>query len=275
MNIFNWLFASGMLTQTFMIHAFLAGTAIAVMSAFIGLFVVLRKWTFVAHALPKIGFAGASGAVLLAQSPLLGVVVFSIGGAVAIGNLQRRGRADAMIALTLVLALGVGGLFLSWSNNFAQNTYGLLFGQVVGISGAQVWWTLIMSAVCILAVLLLYRPLLLTTLRSDWAQSRGIHSGVVDVLFLLVAGVAASLTVPLVGVLLNFSLIVAPTAAAMKLAKRPHSVLFWSLGISVFSIWISLVLAYHIGWPVSFFVTTVTTVIYLLSIAIQRYWLEG
>lgn len=270
MNWFHWLFQPGIFTLAFMVHAYISGTMIAILSALIGVFIVLRRWTFVAHALPKIGFAGATGAVLAGVNPLFGITAFSLGGALAIGNWNRRGRNDVVTALTLVLALGTGALFLALSNSFTENAYSLFFGQVVGISLNQVWLTLGLGAVCIVAMAILYRPLLLTSIHAEWAEARGVPTRTLDSWFLVAAGVAAALTVPLVGILLNFSLLIAPAATAMRLARHPSGVLLWAVGIAVASTWISLILAYDIGWPVGFFVATVTSCIYVASRLIRR-----
>jgi len=71
----------------FMVHAFEAGTIVAVVAGAIGYFVVLRGSAFAAHALSHIGFAGATGAVVLGLSPIVGLLVFTVGSGVAIGAL--------------------------------------------------------------------------------------------------------------------------------------------------------------------------------------------
>ncbi|QQE78061.1 metal ABC transporter permease [Alicyclobacillus sp. SO9] len=264
----SWLrliFQPGLFTQPFMVHAYTAGTMIALLSACIGVFIVLRKWTFVAHAIPKIGFAGAAGSILTGVNPLVGITVFSVAGSIAIGSWSKKGRNDVITALTLVLALGLGALFLAISQTFAQNAYALFFGQVVGISLNEVLITVALGTLCLLAMVLLYRPLLLTSIEREWAQARGVFVTAIDVLFLIVASVAAALTVPLIGILLNFSLLVAPAAAAAQLSRRPGQMMMLSIVISVGSLWLSLLLAYDIGWPVGFFTASVTTTVYVFA----------
>jgi zinc/manganese transport system permease protein len=97
----------------FMINAWATATIVAVVGGVVGYFVVLRGAAFPAHAIPKGAFAGADGASLLGVSPLIGLGVFSLLGALGIGTLARRGRNDAVTALALVMMLAFGAAFLS------------------------------------------------------------------------------------------------------------------------------------------------------------------
>jgi zinc/manganese transport system permease protein len=179
---------------------------------------VIRGSAFVAHALPKAGFAGAAGSVLTGINPLHGLAVFALGGALMIEAGSRRKRHDVVTALTLVAALGTGALFLSLTNRYATGAYVLLFGQVVGISAGQIRDTAILGFVSLAAIALLYRPLLLASVSPEIAQSRGVPVRLLDTGFLLVVGLVTAVTVPVVGAILTFSLLVGPMAAGGYLA---------------------------------------------------------
>ena len=98
-----------------MLNTWIAATAVAVIAGVTGFFAVLRGSTFAAHAIPNGAFAGAAGATLLGFNPLAGLAAFSVAGALGIAALSRRARNDVATALTLVMMLGVGALFVSWS----------------------------------------------------------------------------------------------------------------------------------------------------------------
>src|SRR5450759_4485997 len=111
-NVFDDLAA--LFHYAFMVHAFEAGTIVAIAAGAIGYFVVLRGSAFAAHALSHIGFAGATGAVVLGVSPVYGLLAFTVAGAVGMGALGKRvhGR-DVAIGIVLAWTLGLGVLFLS------------------------------------------------------------------------------------------------------------------------------------------------------------------
>src|SRR5437660_10456389 len=80
----------------FMVHAFQAGTIVAIVGGSIGYFVVLRGSSFAAHGLSHIGFAGAAGAVVAGLSPVVGLLAFTLGSGGAIGALGNRSRGAAL-----------------------------------------------------------------------------------------------------------------------------------------------------------------------------------
>src|SRR5581483_4860794 len=138
----------------FMVNAWIVATVVAVVGGAVGFFVVLRGSAFVAHAIPNGSFAGAAAASLVGVSTILGLGVFSVGAALGIGFLSRRGRHDVATALTLVFLLGFGV-------EYAPEIYSLLFGEVLGISTNQLGPTIGLASVCLAVLGVLYRPLLL------------------------------------------------------------------------------------------------------------------
>lgn len=261
--IWTYIFPPGIFTAAFMIHAYVAGTAVAIGASVIGFFVVLRSSTFVAHALPQMGFAGAAGATLVSLNPLVGLVMFSLAGALGIGWLGRRGRHDTVTALMMVLGLGTGALFLSLSNYYATGAYSLLFGQLVGVSAGAAVATVILTLAALAWIFLLYRPLLYVTVARSSAEAQGLSPFRLEMAFLLAVGLIAAVTVPVVGVLLSFSLMVGPAAAARYVAKSPAQAVGYSVGIALITIWVSMILAYDTTWPIGFFVAATSAVVYV------------
>lgn len=255
----------GLFTDTFMLHAWISGTIVAVLCALVGFFVVIKGASFASHALPQAGFSGGAGAVLLNINPIYGLSVFVIGGALLIGFFSKEERNDIITALCLVAVLGTGALFLGLSNKYAAGAYALLFGQIVGVSYEQVLQTAILGVICLLGIIFLYRPLLLTSVSKDIAESRGIHVRLMEMLFMVVLGLVAAVTVPVVGALLCFSLLIVPAAASVYITSNPRKVIILSLIFSVVTVWISLVFAYYSEWPIGFFVSVIGGIIYLIS----------
>ncbi len=185
-----------------MINTWIAATAVAVIAGVTGFFAVLRGSTFAAHAIPNGAFAGAAGASLLGLNPFAGLAVFSLAGALGIAGLSRRARNDVATALTFVLMLGVGALFVSWSSGYAQEAYSLLFGEVFGVSADQVLPILVLGAVSVAAIVVMFRPLMFSSALPEVAEARGVRARRMELAFLLVMALATSMTVPVVGALL-------------------------------------------------------------------------
>jgi zinc/manganese transport system permease protein len=238
----------------FMLNTWIAATAVAVIAGVMGFFAVLRGSTFAAHAIPNGAFAGAAGASLLGLNAFLGLGLFSVAGALGIAGLSRRSRSDVATALTFVLMLGIGALFVSWSTEYAAEAYSLLFGEVYGISEAQVRPILLFGALSIAVIVVMFRPLMMSSAMPEVAAARGVSPQRMELVFLLVMALATSMTVPVVGALLMFSLMIGPAAAARALTASPVRALLLSVGLALVTVWIGIAVSYHTSWPLGFFV---------------------
>jgi zinc/manganese transport system permease protein len=260
-----------MLQYDFMRHAFEAGTVVAIVAGVIGYFIVLRRSSFAAHALSHIGFAGAAGAVLFGINPILGLLVFTSAGGIAIASLGRKAATrDVQIGTVLAFMLGIGVLFISLYAGYATEAYSLLFGEILGISSGDVWVTLIAAIVLLAALAIVYRPLLFTSLDEDVAEAKGISIFWIGVVFMLLVAVATSIAVQVVGVLLIFALMVTPAAVAERLARRPAEGILISVAIALAATWFGLFISFYIPYPVSFFITTATFAVYLVVRVAKR-----
>lgn len=254
-----------MFQYQFMQHAFEAGTLVAIVAGIVGYFVVLRRSSFAAHALSHIGFAGAAGAVLVGISPVLGLLAFTTVGGIGMTLLgPRASHRDVQIGTVLAFMLGLGVLFISLYTGYATEAYSILFGEILGINMMDVLVTALVSLILLCAVAVVYRPLLFASLDEDVAEAKGLHMHFLGIIFMLLVAVATSIAVQVVGVLLIFSLMVTPAAIAQRLAKRPWQALTISVIISLSATWFGLSIAFYEPYPVSFFITSIVFVLYLL-----------
>jgi len=251
--------------QGFMVNAWIGASIVAVVAGLVGFFVVLRGSAFVAHAIPNGAFAGAAGAALVGINTIIGLGIFAVLGALGIGWVSRRGRHDVATALVLVFMLGLGALFLSMTVEYAPEIYSLLFGEVLGISSTELTPTIALAVVSVLVIALLYRPLMLSSVLSDVAEARGISAVRVELCFLLMVALTTTMTVPVVGTLLIFSLMIGPPAAARSFTNRPLGALMLSVAFALVSVWAAIAISYKTNYPIGFFVGTISAAQYVLG----------
>jgi zinc/manganese transport system permease protein len=254
--------------SSFMADTWIVASIVAVVAGVVGFFVVLRGSAFVADALPTGAFAGAAGASLIGVNTLIGLGAFSLLGALGIGLLGRRSRHDVAVALALVVMLGLGALFLSFSVEYAPEIESLLFGEVLGISVNEIAPVAALGAVCILAIMVMYRPLLLSSVMPELGEARGVRAYRIEMCFLVVVALATSMALPVVGALLIFSLMIGPPAAARSVTSRPMLAIGLSVAIAVGTVWAAIASSYVTNWPVGFFVGTIGAACY----AVGRGW---
>jgi zinc/manganese transport system permease protein len=248
-----------------MTNTWIVATIVAVIAGVVGFFVVLRGSAFPAHALPNSAFAGAAAANLLGISALIGLGAFAAAAAIAIATLGRRGRSDVATALALVFGLALGALFLSRSEEYEPQLFSLLFGEVLGVSTTELLPVALLALASVAAIAVLYRPLLYASVIPDIAEAKGISSHRMELAFLLVLAAATAFTVPVVGALLIFSLMIGPPAAARSFTNRPAVAIVLSVIIALITVWAAIAISYQTNWPVGFFVGTLSALAYALG----------
>ena len=182
-----------------------------------------------------------------------------------IAGLGRRARSDVATALTIVFMLALGDLFLSRTSEYAPEIFSLLFGEVLGVSTSKLAPTVLIAAVCILAVIVLYRPLMLSSVAPDVAEARGINTRVMDLAFLVVVALVTTMAVPVVGSLLIFSLLIGPPAAARSFTNRPPVAMGLSVLFALVTVWAAIALSYQTNLPIGFFVGTMSAFAYTVG----------
>jgi zinc/manganese transport system permease protein len=261
-NLFDDL--ASLFHYEFMVHAFEAGTIVAIVAGAIGYFVVLRASSFAAHALSHIGFAGATGAVVIGVSPVFGLLAFTLASGMTIGALGNRLRGrDVTIGIVLAWTLGLGVLFISLYRGYATEAYALLFGEILGISATDVAITLVAGIVTVVALIAVYRPLLFSSVDEELASAKGVPVTVLSIVFMAILAVAVTEAVQVVGVLLIFALIVTPAAIAVRFTSRPSIAILTGIVLALLFTWLGLAIAYYSPHPVSFFITSLAFFTYL------------
>ncbi|NHO33456.1 metal ABC transporter permease [Acetobacter fallax] len=255
-----------MLAYDFMRMAFAASACVALLAGPVGWFLVLRGQSFAGHALSHIAFAGAAGAALAGISPLAGLLGAAVVAGGAMGLTGRdTGERDVAIGMVLSLAMGFGVLFLHLLTRSAATATALLFGNVLGVSGGMLA-SLAASAVAGLVVLgLLSRPLLFASLQPELAEARGVSLRLVSTLFLMLVGAATAECAQITGVLLVFTLMVGPGAAAQRMGLAPPVGILCATGLALGEAWGGLTLSWWTDWPVSFWIAVLSVVVFLLA----------
>ncbi len=257
-----------MLAYDFMRTAFMASGVVAILSGLVGYFLVLRNQTFAGHALAHVGFTGATGAILVGIAPLWGLVGFTLAAGLAMGALgEKLSARDVAIGMTLSLALGFGLLFLHFYTAFATQATALLFGNVLGVDRESLWWLAALAMLSLAVLAVVSRPLLFASLQPELAEAKGVPVRLVSVVFLGVVAVAVSESSQIVGVLLVFTLMVGPAAAARNLSPRFGVGVALSAALALCEAWGGVTLAWFTDWPVSFWITALSAIVYGFSFA--------
>ena len=261
-----------MFEYDFMRTAFAASGAAAVLAGTVGFFLVLRGQTFAGHALSHVGFTGATGAVLFGLSPRAGLVGFTFVAGIGMGLFgEKLAERDVAIGMMLSLSLGLGLLFLHFYTTGATQAAALLFGNVLGVDSSALLTLVLLAAVSLGALALIGRPLVFASLQADLAEARGVPLRFVSAAFLAIVAVAVAECAQIVGILLVFTLMVGPAAAAMDLTRGLALAVVLSAGLALAEAWGGLTLAYYTDWPTSLWITALPGMVFFGAAVVRRF----
>lgn len=278
----NYLIAPGFLQTSQVQSALILGTAVAVCSAVVGVFVIIRGQAFLGHALGDVGSTGASGAVLVGAQAIWGFLGAGLIAGASVDVLSRRARErDVATGVVLSAMLGLSALFIYLIGQVSTSTgvtQEILFGSVFTVNPDLVLPMVGLALAAVVVVGFVYRPLLLSTVNPDGARSRGVPVGLVSFVFLVAMVAAVEQSALVMGALLSTALLIGPAATAIHLTRRLGVAIAVSVVLALVDTWLGILLAYDSfnwppagrGWPVSFFVVAVMVVAYSLGQAIPR-----
>lgn len=273
-----FLFEPGLFSSGPVGTALVIGTVTAIVSAVVGVFTVVRSYSFAGHALTDVATTGGAGAFLLGLSPLLGFVGGGVLGAGAMDliGVQRVRSRDLATGIVLGAATGLAALFLYLDTTQSATTGAtqqILFGSIFTISSSIVTAGIVLSVVTLLVVAVIYRPLLLSSVNAELAAARGIRVRVVGLLFMLAMAIAVGLSSITIGAILSTALLIGPAATALRLTRSIPRAMAVAALLGVATTWVGIVLAYDSyywdpssqGLPVSSFIVAIAFILYLVS----------
>ena len=246
-------------------NSIIAGAVLGVVGGLIGVFVMTRDLAFAVHGVSELSFAGAAAALLLGVNVVGGSLVGSLIAAIAIGVLGTRAKdRNSIIAVIMPFGLGLGILFLALYDGRASNKFGLLTGQIVSVDNPQLGYLVAISAVVIVGLAVVWRPLMFASVDPDVAAARGVPVRTLSIVFMILLGLGTAVSIQIVGALLVLSLLVTPAAAAMRVSSTPRVVVSLSVLFALASIVGGILLALGSSIPISPYVTTISFTIYLV-----------
>ncbi len=233
----------------FMQRALLAGLLAVVATSTIGTWVVLRGLAFLGDALAHGVIPGIALALLWGFSPIGGALAAAaaMGAMVTIVSSRSTIREDTGIGLLFVGMLSLGIVIISKARSFATEVTALLFGDVLGVTRADLTGQLVATALILAATVVLHRPFLALTFNADKAQSLGMRPGPAHLAMMVLLALSIVASFQTVGTLLVFGLLVGPPATASLVTRRIPTMMATSALFGSVAVVAGLTISYHGG----------------------------
>ena len=229
-----------------------------------------RELSFAVHGIAELSFAGAAVFLLIGLDVVFGSIFGSLIAALIIAVMGDKAKdRNSIVAVLMPFGLGIGILALALYPGRAANKFGLLTGQIVAVDDPKLLSMAAISAVVLIGLLAVWRPLSFASLDVEVARARGVKVRFLGVFFIMLLGLAVAAAVQIVGALLVLALLVTPAAAALRLSRSQLWVPVLSVSFALISMLGGILLALGGGLPISPYVTTIAFLIYLIARAIE------
>ncbi len=236
-------------TYSFMIRAFAAGLAIAVVAPLIGTFLVAKRYALISDSLAHVSLAGVALGILLGVQPLLGALATAVVAAFVIEKLRESKRVTAEVALAMFLSSGlaVAVVLIGIADQVNIDLLSFLFGSITTVSNGDLLIIGCLTVVILATVGLLYKQLAYVSFDEEQARAGGLRTRLLNQVLMLLAAVTVVVSLRIVGGLLIGALTVIPVAAAAQLARSFRQTMLYAVGFGLASVVIGLYTSYYLN----------------------------
>jgi manganese/iron transport system permease protein len=256
----------------FMQRALLAGMLAVVASSVVGTWVVLRGLSFLGDALAHGVIPGMALAVLWGFNLTVGALLTAavMVGGISLVNRRSRLGADTGVGLLFVGMLALGVIIISKSRSFTTDVQSLLFGDILGVTWADVRVQAAAAVLVLVCSVLGYRAFLVLSFNETKAGSLGLRPGLTHLALLALIAIAIVASFQAVGTLLVFGLLVGPPATAALLVRRVWMCMVVGVGLGWVAVATGLLLSYHHGTAAGATMAGVSVAMFFVVLLIQE-----
>ena len=255
------------LQYAFMTRAFAASVIVGVLCAVMGTYVVLRGMAFLGDAMAHAILPGVAIAYLLQGNLLLGALAAALVIALGIGLFSRQGtiKEDTAIGMLFAAALSLGVALISSMKTYAVDLGHILFGDVLGVSSADLMLTAALGLVVLLTVILLYKPFLVISFDPVLAATMRLPADLLRMLMLVLLALTVVVSLQTVGVGLAAAMLVTPAATAYLLTRRLLPMMLLAAVLGALSSIVGLYVSYYVNIVSGAAIVLTATLFFLLA----------
>lgn len=266
------------LQYDFFVRGLIAATVVGALCGLIGVYIVLRKMSYIGHGLSHAVFGGAVVSYVMSFNFYLGASIWGFLSAVLINATTRRRSfiaADAAIGIITTASFALGVALISRYKTFTRSFDAALFGNILGVSQTDLYAIYAVTALTIVLMLIFYRRLLFTTFDPDVARFYGIPTDWVDTMFSLILAATIVVSMQVMGVTLIAAAIVIPPITARLLSYNFNTVMLLSLLIGASTGFVGMYTSYYVDVSSGANIVLTAAAVFLLVMAYSslREWL--
>lgn len=238
----------------FVQRALMSGILIASVSALLGMFLVLRRFSLIGDGLAHSTFGSVAVVLLIGISPLyvtLAALPLVIISSLAIYKLtsSRKINADAAIGIVSSLGIAAGIILTSLSGGFNVDLLSYLFGNILTVNTTELLLAFIIFLVVVAVVICFYEDLFAVTFDQELAQSMGVKTRRINIILFVLTAVAAVLAMKVAGIMLVSALLILPALTALQLSVSFRNTMIAAVGFAIGAVLCGIMMAFLLDLP--------------------------
>jgi len=252
----------------FMQRAFVVGISLSFLSAILGSFIVLKRYSMLPDTLSHVALLGVGIGLVTNTSPLYVPIIVATLSAIAIEYLRykRQLYSDAILSIFLSGALAIAVILINLSNGFNASLFSYLFGSITAVSDEEVVLSVVVTIVTIILIYGSYRQLLYATLDEQSAKASGINVFWLNLMLVTLSAIAIALSIRIVGILLISALMVLPISTALLFRVNFNKTILLTSLFSLLSVISGLFLSFYLGIPTGAIIVLVALVFFIVTL---------
>ena len=260
------------LSYGFIQRAYLAGSFVAALSAMLGLFLVLRKLSLIGDGLSHVSFGAIALGLFFGFYPFYIAIPVVLAASYFILKLMEKAKMYGDAAIGIVSSVGIAGgvILASLSKGFNVDLFSYLFGNILAISGREVYLSLGLSMAVLLIIGFFYNDLFSTTFDQEYARLTGVKTARIDLLLTSLTAVTVVLAIKVVGIMLVSALLILPAVTALQLAKGFKAAMIFSVLTAVISVITGITVSFFMDLPAGATIVLCNVVLFAAALLYKK-----
>lgn len=255
------------LQYEFFVHGLLAASLVGGVCGLIGVYIVLRRMSYIGHGLSHAVFGGAVASYVMNWNFYLGAGLWGFLSALLINFVTRKKKigADAAIGVITTASFALGVAIISQYRRFTKNFEAALFGNILGVTSEDLWIIGTVAFFAVLLIFIFYRQFLFTTFDAEVARIYGVPSGWIEGLFSLILAATIIVSMQVMGVTMIAAAIVIPAVTARLVTDSFNKMVFISMIIGIVCGVVGMYLSFHLNVSSGATIVLVAAAIFMLG----------
>lgn len=233
----------------FFTHGIIAATMVGALTGLLGVFIVLRRMSYIGHGLSHATFGGAVVSFVMQWNFYIGAGLWGFVSALLINRITTKQKigADAAIGIVTTASFALGVAVISRVRHFTQNFEAALFGNVLGVTVQDLWVITLVGIVVVITLFFTYKKLVFLTFDPEVSRAYNVPVELMDTFFSLLLAATIIASIQVMGVTLIAASVVIPASSARLLTNSFSRMLFASTLIGAFCGFVGMYISFYLN----------------------------